>query len=105
MANRVSDKLTPIADNIYVCRCKKDHSDMLTQKHSRTIFAINLHVFHFFPSRSGSAADTQAISAYVEHYLRLHTLEKGKLADVSTAATIVRKLCYENRNALLVREF
>ena len=38
IANRTSDKLTPVAEKIYTCR-------------------------------SGSAADTQALSDYVRHYL------------------------------------
>jgi hypothetical protein len=41
IANRVSDKLTPVCDRIYCCR-------------------------------SGSAADTQAISDMVKYYLDLH---------------------------------
>jgi 20S proteasome subunit beta 1 len=41
IANRVTDKITPVHDRIYCCR-------------------------------SGSAADTQAISDYVKFYLEMH---------------------------------
>lgn len=69
VANRVSDKLTPVHDYIYCCR-------------------------------SGSAADTQQISEYVRYYLDMHATELGQLPRVQTAATLFRKLCYENKNAL-----
>jgi len=51
VANRVSDKLTPLHERIYVCR-------------------------------SGSAADTQAISEYVTFYLDMHGLELGKISHI-----------------------
>uniref|UniRef100_A0A7S1KMG1 Proteasome subunit beta n=1 Tax=Percolomonas cosmopolitus TaxID=63605 RepID=A0A7S1KMG1_9EUKA len=70
IANRVSNKLTPVAKRIYCCR-------------------------------SGSAADTQAISDYVSYYLSMHTMELDHLPKVKTAGTLFRKLCYGNRNHLM----
>lgn len=70
VANRVSDKITPVADNVYCCR-------------------------------SGSAADTQAISDYVRTYLAQHEIEVGKPARVKTAATLFQKICYDNKANLL----
>jgi 20S proteasome subunit beta 1 len=70
IANRVADKITPIAPNVYVCR-------------------------------SGSAADTQAVSGYAEHFLRLHAAETGGPPRVRAAATVVRRLCYGNKDRLL----
>lgn len=70
VANRVSDKITSVADNIYCCR-------------------------------SGSAADTQAISDYVRTYLASHTIELGGQSRVKTAATLFQKMCYENKDRLL----
>jgi len=70
IANRVTDKITPIHDKIYVCR-------------------------------SGSAADTQAISRYVSYFLNMHSMEIGESPLVKTAATLVQQMCYNNKNALL----
>jgi len=51
--------------------------------------------------RSGSAADTQAISDYVRYALELHSVELGEAPEVKTAATIFQQLCYQNKEALL----
>ena len=50
--------------------------------------------------RSGSAADTQAISDYVKWYLGMHAVEKGDLPLVKTAATLFQQMCYQNKNML-----
>lgn len=70
VANRVSDKLTPIADNIYCCR-------------------------------SGSAADTQALSDIVRYYLSAHAVELDREPRVKTAANLFQTLCYNNKDRLL----
>jgi len=70
VANRVSDKLTPVAENIYCCR-------------------------------SGSAADTQAISEIVKYYLNIHTMELNAKPTVHTAANMFRDLCYQNKDRLM----
>lgn len=69
IANRVTDKITPVRHRIYCCR-------------------------------SGSAADTQAISDYVRWYLSMHTLELGEEPSVKTAANLFQQLCYYNKNNL-----
>lgn len=70
VANRVSDKLTKVAENVYCCR-------------------------------SGSAADTQAVSDMVKYYLNLHTMELGGHPKVATAATMFRDICYTNKDRLM----
>ncbi|KAF1790830.1 Nucleophile aminohydrolase [Phytophthora cactorum] len=70
VANRVSDKLTPLHDRLFCCR-------------------------------SGSAADTQALSDYVRYYLSSHSVELGRLPKVGTAANLFRSLCYHNKDRLL----
>lgn len=50
--------------------------------------------------RSGSAADTQAVSDYVTHFINQHKMEYGKPPKVSTAANLFRELCYNNKNML-----
>lgn len=47
--------------------------------------------------RSGSAADTQAISDYVRYFLAAHAVEINRPPTVKTAAVLARKLCYENK--------
>ena len=70
VANRVSDKLTPVAERIYCCR-------------------------------SGSAADTQAVSDIVRYYLDSHALELGRAPLVKTAASLFQEICYNNKDRLM----
>jgi len=51
--------------------------------------------------RSGSAADTQAISDYVTYFLDQHKIELGRAPKVSTAANLFRELCYNNKDNLM----
>mmetsp|Transcript_25185 Transcript_25185/g.37058 ORF Transcript_25185/g.37058 Transcript_25185/m.37058 type:complete len:237 (-) Transcript_25185:331-1041(-) len=51
--------------------------------------------------RSGSAADTQALTDYVKHYLSQLCVETGRLPLVKVAASLMRKLCYENKDNLM----
>lgn len=69
VANRVTDKLTKVHDNIWCCR-------------------------------SGSAADTQAVSEYVRLYLDQYAISYGREPSAKVAAALFRKLCYENKNVL-----
>jgi 20S proteasome subunit beta 1 len=70
VANRVSDKIAQLHDNIYCCR-------------------------------SGSAADTQAVTDYVRRFLQEHSVEKGTDPLVRNAAHLVRQICYENKERLM----
>ena len=70
VANRVSDKLTPVHDRIYCCR-------------------------------SGSAADTQAVSDIVRYYLDSHAMELGHAPLVKTAAALFQEICYNNKDRLM----
>lgn len=47
--------------------------------------------------RSGSAADTQNMSAYVQLFLAQHGMEMGREPDVKTAAKLAATLCYQNK--------
>jgi 20S proteasome subunit beta 1 len=51
--------------------------------------------------RSGSAADTQAISDYVHYALDMHAVEIGEAPEVKTAASIFQQVCYNNKDSLL----
>jgi 20S proteasome subunit beta 1 len=57
---------------------------------------------HIFACRSGSAADTQALTDYVKYYLQQLQLENGgRPPKVKTAAHLMAKMCYENKDNLL----
>lgn len=51
--------------------------------------------------RSGSAADCQALSDYVKHYLSQLAVETGRLPTVKQAAHLMKRLCYENKDNLM----
>ncbi|XP_073947568.1 proteasome beta1 subunit [Choristoneura fumiferana] len=56
---------------------------------------------HIYCCRSGSAADTQAISDIVSYHLNFHKMELGEPPLVQTAAAIFRELCYNYRDSLV----
>lgn len=53
---------------------------------------------HIYCCRSGSAADTQAISDIVAYHLDFYKVEMGEEPLVETAASIFRELCYNYRD-------
>lgn len=50
--------------------------------------------------RSGSAADTQAVSDYVTYFLDQHRMEYGAPPKVATAANFFHQMCYSNKEKL-----
>lgn len=50
--------------------------------------------------RSGSAADTQNLSRYVQWFLEQHGMDLGEEPEVKTAAKLAQRIAYENKNAL-----
>lgn len=65
-------------------------SDKLTSVHDK-----------IYCCRSGSAADTQAISDYVRHFLASHSVELDRAPRVATAADMFRSMVYNNKNNLM----
>mmetsp|Transcript_25914 Transcript_25914/g.73451 ORF Transcript_25914/g.73451 Transcript_25914/m.73451 type:complete len:221 (+) Transcript_25914:625-1287(+) len=65
-------------------------SDKLTGVHDRV-----------YCCRSGSAADTQAISDIVRTQLSNHATELGRLPAVKTAASLFQRYCYEYKDRLM----
>jgi 20S proteasome subunit beta 1 len=114
VANRVTNKLTQLADKVFalpadaflfnvgrgatLCAChpmapnKPCHGIM---RNPADWFGLVLP--QVFVCRSGSAADTQAISAYVEHYIEQHEMELGRGVAVKTAANLAMQLVYNNK--------
>jgi 20S proteasome subunit beta 1 len=64
-------------------------SDKLTEVHDR-----------IYCCRSGSAADTQAITGMVHGALQQHAVDLGRLPKVSTAAHLFRQPCYQHKDKL-----
>lgn len=60
---------------------------------------VPLHDY-IWTCRSGSAADTQAVADVVRHYLGQHATELGRLPRVKTAATLMAKITYENKDRM-----
>ena len=54
-------------------------------------------ILQVFVCRSGSAADTQAITAYVHYYLHQHQMELNDEILVKTAASFATKMVYSNK--------
>jgi len=55
---------------------------------------------YIYCCRSGSAADTQALTDYVHYYLNQWSLDTGREPTVKTAAHLMRRLIYENKDML-----
>ena len=55
---------------------------------------------YIFCCRSGSAADTQALTDYVKFYLAQMSVESGRLPTVHSAAHLMRKIVYQNKDSL-----
>ena len=77
---------------------------LLTRKGSipgfKLIMSINVTVVQVFVCRSGSAADTQAITAYVQYYLHQHQMELNDEILVKTAASFATRMVYSNKASL-----
>ncbi|XP_026464064.1 proteasome subunit beta type-6 [Ctenocephalides felis] len=55
---------------------------------------------HIYCCRSGSAADTQAISDIVAYHLGFHSMELGEKPLVKAGASVFKELCYNYRDSL-----
>ena len=53
-----------------------------------------------FVCRSGSAADTQAVSGYVQYYIAQHQAEAGRQLSVHNAANLTMQIVYGNKDKL-----
>merc|ERR1719387_2539688 len=56
---------------------------------------------NIFVCRCGSAADTQALTGFVQHYLGQHAVELGQQPTVNTAASLFKMIAYQNKDHLL----
>jgi 20S proteasome subunit beta 1 len=71
--------------------------DYVANRVSRKISRLHDRIFVL---RSGSAADTQALTAMVRHYLGQHAVELNELPSVNTAANLFKLIAYNNKDNL-----
>ena len=72
--------------------------DYVANRASRKISRLHDRIFVL---RSGSAADTQALTAMVRNYLTQHAVELEGLPSVNTAANIFKLIAYNNKDNLM----
>uniref|UniRef100_A0A0G4I2U8 Proteasome subunit beta n=1 Tax=Chromera velia CCMP2878 TaxID=1169474 RepID=A0A0G4I2U8_9ALVE len=70
----------------------------IVNRASRKISRVHDRIF---VCRSGSAADTQALTNYVRHFTTQHAMELGEAPRVATVANLYKLLCYNNKNNLM----
>eukprot|EP00416_Gambierdiscus_australes_P048032 CAMPEP_0171151166 /NCGR_PEP_ID=MMETSP0766_2-20121228/149934_1 /TAXON_ID=439317 /ORGANISM="Gambierdiscus australes, Strain CAWD 149" /LENGTH=244 /DNA_ID=CAMNT_0011615079 /DNA_START=48 /DNA_END=782 /DNA_ORIENTATION=+ len=71
--------------------------DYVANRASRKISKVHDKIF---VCRSGSAADTQALTGFVQHYLSMHAVELGTLPNVNTCANLFKIFAYNNKDRL-----
>merc|ERR1719330_166704 len=72
--------------------------DYVANRASRKVSKVHDKIF---VCRSGSAADTQALTGFVQNYLSQHAVELGKLPTVNTCANLFKIFAYNNKDRLL----
>ncbi|VDM32702.1 unnamed protein product [Hydatigera taeniaeformis] len=60
---------------------------------------------YIYCCRSGSSADTQAITDVVKYQLEFHSIQMGREPTVAEAATTMQNLCYGYRDSLTAGMF
>lgn len=71
--------------------------DYVANRASRKISKVHDKIF---VCRCGSAADTQALTGFVQNYLGQHATELGKQPTVNTAASLFKSIAYQNKDRL-----
>lgn len=72
--------------------------DYVANRASRKISKVHDRIF---VCRSGSAADTQALTGFVQNYLQQHATEIGGLPTVNTCANLFKIMAYNNKDNLM----
>merc|ERR550537_1290372 len=72
--------------------------DYVANRASRKISRVHERIF---VCRCGSAADTQALTKFVQHYFGQHAIELGKLPTVNTCASLFQLIAYNNKDNLM----
>merc|ERR550537_536057 len=72
--------------------------DYVANRASRKISKVHDRIY---VCRSGSAADTQALTCFVQHYLGSHAIELNQAPTVNTCASLFQLLAYNNKDNLM----
>lgn len=72
--------------------------DYIANRASRKISKVHDKIY---VCRSGSAADTQALTGFVINYLGQHAIELNKAPSVQTAANLFKLIAYNNKDNLM----
>lgn len=72
--------------------------DYVANRASRKISRVHERIF---VCRCGSAADTQALTKFVQHYYGMHAIELGDMPTVNTAASLFTMIAYNNKDHLM----
>lgn len=83
---------------VFAADCRTSTGTYVAGRTTDKIVALHENIFC---CRSGSAADTQALTDYVKFYLSQLSIQTGRPPSVKTAAHLMRKLCYENKDNLM----
>ena len=108
VANRATDKLTKLTERVRREEKRRDRRGCARSVDPRSpldslshfLLPLSLAPHQIYVCRSGSAADTQNISAYATWYLQQHEVELGAEPTVKAAARLLSRLTYENKAAL-----
>jgi hypothetical protein len=110
----VTDKITTLAENIYICRSGSVRkictlvglslvsfgcslSTIFSQHNIRLRVVHQTIVFSRLHLSFSQAADTQALSSYITYFLHQHRIEYDGLPEVKTAAMLAKQLAYDNK--------
>mmetsp|Transcript_64897 Transcript_64897/g.154992 ORF Transcript_64897/g.154992 Transcript_64897/m.154992 type:complete len:240 (-) Transcript_64897:161-880(-) len=83
---------------VMACDTRMSTGDYVASRTSRKISKVYDRIF---VGRSGSAADCEALTAFVTNYLGQHALELGSQPTVQTAANLFRLIAYNNKDHLM----
>jgi len=89
IANRVSDKITPISDRIWVCRSGSAADTQAIADYVR--YYLNIHAMGM------SIQYAKPVSSLILPLV----IELGEEPQVKTAASLAQHICYTNKNALM----
>jgi 20S proteasome subunit beta 1 len=114
VANRASDKITQVTDNVWMCRSGSVRrlllflcvsSDLIMSRRLARHGSRRLTLLSFSAFIKTQAADTQNVCAYVKNLVEEHNMQRRGdedpgMADVKLVATITTQLAYRNKDKL-----
>lgn len=111
MANRVTDKITPLTDSIYICRSGSAADTQNLSRYVQVRLALDLWPNHVagisgyarVVSCSLTTSSAGLLRCCAQWFLEQHGLELKDQPNVKTAATLAQSMAYQNKNFLQAR--